>query len=89
MGHTVLLGAIVLEGLDLAIDPTRQRLRRAAERRVQERLDRDRDPQWWEERQAHRAHEAQLVEEELARMRRATWVGHLLARGRRTDETPA
>lgn len=29
--------------------------RRAAERRVQERLDRDRDPQWWEERQAHRA----------------------------------
>jgi clan AA aspartic protease len=26
MGHTVLLGAIVLEGLDLAVDPTRQRL---------------------------------------------------------------
>jgi clan AA aspartic protease len=26
MGHTVLLGAIVLEGLDLAIDPVRQRL---------------------------------------------------------------
>ena len=26
MGHTVLLGAIVLEGLDLAVDPVRQRL---------------------------------------------------------------
>ena len=26
MGHTVLLGAIVLEGLDLAVDPTRQQL---------------------------------------------------------------
>ena len=26
MGHTVLLGAIVLEGLDLAVDPIRQRL---------------------------------------------------------------
>jgi len=26
MGHTVLLGAIVFEGLDLAVDPTRQRL---------------------------------------------------------------
>ena len=26
MGHTVLLGAIVLEGLDLAVDSTRQRL---------------------------------------------------------------
>jgi hypothetical protein len=26
MGHTVLLGAIVLEGLDLAVDPGRQRL---------------------------------------------------------------
>lgn len=26
MGHTVLLGVIVLEGLDLAVDPTRQRL---------------------------------------------------------------
>ncbi len=26
MGHTVLLGAIVLEGLDLAVDPVRRRL---------------------------------------------------------------
>ena len=26
MGHTVLLGAIVLEGLNLAVDPVRQRL---------------------------------------------------------------
>ena len=26
MGQTVLVGAIVLEGLDLAVDPTRQRL---------------------------------------------------------------
>jgi clan AA aspartic protease len=26
MGHTVLLGAMVLEGLDLAVDPVRQRL---------------------------------------------------------------
>lgn len=26
MGHTVLLGAIVLEGLDLAVDPVRHRL---------------------------------------------------------------
>jgi clan AA aspartic protease len=26
MGHTVLLGAIVLEGLDLAVDPVRQQL---------------------------------------------------------------
>ena len=26
MGHTVLLGAIVLEGLDLVVDPVRQRL---------------------------------------------------------------
>lgn len=67
----------------------RETQRHEAERRVQERLDREWDPVWWEERQARRAREAQLVVAELAQMRRATWVGRLLARGRRTDETPA
>ena len=56
------------------------------EQALQDRLERARDPQWWEERQARRAHEAQLLEEELAQMRRATWVGRLLARGRLSTE---
>jgi hypothetical protein len=52
-----------------------------AERRGRERLERERDPQWREEHQARRAHEARLVEVELSQMRRATRMRCLLARG--------
>jgi hypothetical protein len=57
-----------------------------AECRVRDRLDQEADPEAWAERLARLAHEAVLVDEELARMRRARWWLRWLRRRRTREE---
>jgi hypothetical protein len=59
-----------------------------AECRVRDRLAQAEDPEGWARHQARRAHEAALVAEELAAMRRARWYGRLLTRWRHDDQVP-
>jgi hypothetical protein len=63
--------------------------RREAARRVYDRLEQEEDPESRARHQARRAHEAALVTEELAAMRRASWVGRLQPWVRRTDQVQA
>ena len=56
--------------------------------RVRDRLAQEEHPEGWARQQARRAHEAALVAEELAAMRRASWYGRLLTRWRHDDQVP-
>ncbi len=62
---------------------------REAARRVYDRLEQEEAPEGQARRQARRAHEAALVTEALAAMRRASWGGLLQAWVRRTDPVQA
>jgi len=63
--------------------------RREAAHRVYDRLEQEEDLEGRARCQARRAHEAALVAEALAAMRRVSWVGRLQARWHRTDQVQA
>jgi hypothetical protein len=79
-------GLMALLALAVGVTLWRQAQHDKAARRVRDRLAQEADPEGWARRQARQAHEAALIAEELAAMRRASWYGRLLRWRRHTDQ---